>query len=257
MSSKDFWLKNHWVGNKKSSSYEENKNQNSERWDSRIGEDQGDRPPIANEQPQQPQQSFQPYDLQAAMNGQNQKADGGAIDPKLPKGVKPNDFAVQYSRQGARPNYDEQGNQTSHSTHKMGTFISDEGNYAFPTLFQNKDDSWVDPSEKDYKGKSAFWEAKSRGELYEFDTPEEAEKFSHGSWKPAYERYAQGGLIESQDNQSGLNRYDAGGTHEQNPYGGIPQGVGSNGKMNTVEQGETSFKFGKQKFIFSDRIKIK
>lgn len=53
---------------------------------------------------------------------------------------------------------------------------------------------------------------------------------------------------------SSLNEYNVGGTHEQNPHGGIPQGTGANGQPNTVEQGETSFKLPLGKFVFSDRI---
>ena len=62
------------------------------------------------------------------------------------------------------------------------------------------------------------------------------------------------GGYNGQSGQNDLNEYNAGGRHEQNPYGGIPQGVGSNGKMNTVEQGETSFELSQGKFIFSDRL---
>lgn len=47
-----------------------------------------------------------------------------------------------------------------------------------------------------------------------------------------------------------LNSFNTGGSHQENPNGGIPIGMGSNGKMNTVEEGET--KMGD--FIFSDRI---
>lgn len=53
-----------------------------------------------------------------------------------------------------------------------------------------------------------------------------------------------------------FNSFNAGGTHESNPNGGIPLGVGSNGKQNTVEQGESSFNFKDGKFIFSHRLKI-
>ena len=35
-----------------------------------------------------------------------------------------------------------------------------------------------------------------------------------------------------------LNTFENGGTHEQNPLGGIPQGVDENGTPNLVEQGE-------------------
>lgn len=53
-----------------------------------------------------------------------------------------------------------------------------------------------------------------------------------------------------------LNAIDAGGSHEQNPNGGVPHGTGNNGQQNTVEEGETSFNFGDDKFIFSDRVSL-
>ncbi len=56
-------------------------------------------------------------------------------------------------------------------------------------------------------------------------------------------QYAQGGK---------LTRFDEGGTHEQNPLGGIPQGQDGQGNMNTVEQGETK----KGNFVYSDRIAL-
>ena len=56
-------------------------------------------------------------------------------------------------------------------------------------------------------------------------------------------QYAQGGK---------LTRFDEGGTHEQNPLGGIPQGQDGQGNMNTVEQGETK----KGNFVYSDRITL-
>lgn len=62
----------------------------------------------------------------------------------------------------------------SESTHLM----SSADNTAYPTLFPNKDGSW-----KELKGWDAYDEAKRRGELFHFDTPEEANKFAKGSWK--------------------------------------------------------------------------
>ena len=44
--------------------------------------------------------------------------------------------------------------------------------------------------------------------------------------------YAMGGDLQT---------IDAGGSHEQNPNGGIMVGIGANGKPNTVEEGETKF----------------
>jgi hypothetical protein len=54
-----------------------------------------------------------------------------------------------------------------------------------------------------------------------------------------------------------LTKYQTGGTHEQNPLGGIPLGMGINGKQNVVEQGEASFNFKDGKYIFSNRLKIR
>ena len=46
--------------------------------------------------------------------------------------------------------------------------------------------------------------------------------------------------------------FENGGTHEENPLGGIPQGMGANGKPNLVEEGETKF----EDYIFSNNINI-
>ncbi len=49
-----------------------------------------------------------------------------------------------------------------------------------------------------------------------------------------------------------LNEFNEGDSHENNKYGGIPQGIGENGKLNTVEEGETKF----NNYVFSDTLKI-
>ena len=51
-----------------------------------------------------------------------------------------------------------------------------------------------------------------------------------------------------------LTQFNNGGTHEQNPLGGIPQGINSNGQPNLVEQGET--KLDSKNYIYSDSLKI-
>lgn len=45
-----------------------------------------------------------------------------------------------------------------------------------------------------------------------------------------------------------VTEFEGGGTHEENPLGGIPQGVGANGKLNLVEEGETKW----NGYIFSN-----
>lgn len=59
------------------------------------------------------------------------------------------------------------------------------------------------------------------------------------------------------DNQvpvGSFNDFPVGGTHEQNPLGGIPQGFSPDGKQRNVEQGEGKFKFKDGDYIFSNRL---
>lgn len=66
--------------------------------------------------------------------------------------------------------------------------------------------------------------------------------------------YYIGGPINTQG--EGLVEFNSGGTHEENPLGGIPQGVGSNGLLNTVEEGESKFTFDDGDYVFSNRIAL-
>ena len=51
-----------------------------------------------------------------------------------------------------------------------------------------------------------------------------------------------------------LTEFNEGGTHEESPLGGIPQGTAPDGKVNLVEQGET--KLNSENYVFSDTLKI-
>jgi hypothetical protein len=71
-----------------------------------------------------------------------------------------------------------------------------------------------------------------------------------------FNEFKQGGKMSPEgselDGMSGANKlvtvFEGGGTHEQNSLGGIPQGIGSNGKPNLVEEGETKW----NDYIFSN-----
>jgi hypothetical protein len=71
----------------------------------------------------------------------------------------------------------------------------------------------------------------------------EALPFKYGGYV-----YANGG------NMNQLTEFNEGGLHSQNPFGGIPQGLNSNGQMNLVEEGET--KLNSDNYIFSNQTKI-
>jgi len=62
---------------------------------------------------------------------------------------------------------------------------------------------------------------------------------------------AMGGFLNQHGAQD-IIPIENGGTHEENPYGGVPMGIGANGKMNTVEEGEV--KFGD--YVFSNRLSL-
>jgi hypothetical protein len=79
---------------------------------------------------------------------------------------------VRNSRQGTRKNKD-----GSEST----VLMTSSDNYAYPTLFQDKDGKWVELNDKD--NWAARKEAEKRGELYEFNSPGEAALFAEGAWK--------------------------------------------------------------------------
>ena len=64
--------------------------------------------------------------------------------------------------------------------------------------------------------------------------------------------YSMGGRAFADGGQ--LTQFTEGGTHEQNPLGGIPQGFAPDGKLNLVEQGET--KLNAADYVFSDQIKV-
>lgn len=61
-------------------------------------------------------------------------------------------------------------------------------------------------------------------------------------------KFAEGGPMNQ------LTEFNEGGSHEENPLGGIPQGMNQNGGMNLVQEGET--KNNAQDFIYSDDITI-
>lgn len=67
--------------------------------------------------------------------------------------------------------------------------------------------------------------------------------------------YAEGGPLATQgsDWSTGLNYIGTGGSHEQNPNGGIQQGIAPDGLPNLVEEGEVIWNGD---YVFSKRLKV-
>ena len=75
--------------------------------------------------------------------------------------------------------------ESSPSTVLMESGGYDGKEYAYPTLFP-KDPNKQTNNPNDWirlKGEEAFREAKKRGEVWEFNTPQEADEYARGSWK--------------------------------------------------------------------------
>ena len=62
--------------------------------------------------------------------------------------------------------------------------------------------------------------------------------------------FASGGDADNTDFSNGVTEYNEGGTHEENPNGGVPVGTDSKGTPNLVEQGEVRYK----DYIYSNRL---
>jgi hypothetical protein len=76
---------------------------------------------------------------------------------------------------------------------------------------------------------------------------------------PIAQGYAYGGDmgngLGAEFNSTDVNTFNAGGSHETNPLGGIPQGTNQQGGLNTVEEKEVKIELGRNKsYIFSDRL---
>lgn len=73
-------------------------------------------------------------------------------------------------------------------------------------------------------------------------------------YKPFINLKAFGGDLQTHGASfpTGITTIDNGGSHEENPYEGVFMGMGSNGKPNLVEEGETIY----DNFVFSDRLTV-
>lgn len=67
-----------------------------------------------------------------------------------------------------------------------------------------------------------------------------------------WNKKAEGGDLNTHGGEfsNGVTKFGNGGTHENNPNEGIPQGIGANGLPNLVEEGEVKF----NDYIFSNRL---
>jgi hypothetical protein len=113
-------------------------------------------------------------------------------------GNDPNNIYNRVPRKGAMMNPD-----GSQSTHLMAReYMPDKGWVAFPTLFQNEDESWLDMS-NNKNWQDTYKEALKRNEVFEFGDDEQAaiEFADKGNWKQAYQpTFDYPNMVMSRDN---------------------------------------------------------
>jgi hypothetical protein len=63
---------------------------------------------------------------------------------------------------------------------------------------------------------------------------------------------AYGGPMNANPFSNGVRFIEEGGSHEENPLGGVPQGIAPDGKPNLVEEGEVIF----NDYVYSRRLKV-
>ena len=73
-----------------------------------------------------------------------------------------------------------------------------------------------------------------------------------GTANPLYRAFG-GGLTHGMDWDTGINWVDEGGSHGENPLGGVPMGVDEQGIPNLVEEGEAIWNGD---YVFSKRMKV-
>jgi hypothetical protein len=128
----------------------------------------------------------------------NSRAKGGVEVDK--RSLSEKALKVQEMRPVARRNED--GDQ---STVKMEDAEYDGRFFSYPTLFPIGDGFSANPNDwMELDGVAAFDEAQRRGELFEFDTAEEANRFAKGEWKEIRETDA---IAEQMWAEKGRNYY--------------------------------------------------
>lgn len=150
---------------------------------------------------------------------------------------------------------------------RLNNFTSDASNFdtladtwgttAFGTNFNRSyigKDGWASNKVKN-KAKDLRQQLKSANAFAERSLLDNADTITKNTLNNLEANYtAFGGQLNTggADYSTGLSFFEEGGTHETNPYGGIPIGLDPEGKPNLVEQGEA--KYGN--YVFSDRIPV-
>lgn len=202
---------------------------------------------------------------------QEQKAYGGPINTSGPRASKesvekPVDEDAMNAMMKARLAYAQMhGNPAAQRMVSPTDQSYDFGDGYIGTHYMSSMDNYAVPQIQNENNQLQLGNYGPRSnEAMRFNNNADAEYFAAENYKrisPAFQK-AYGGSINNNNmmnrNQYAdggqLTQFNEGGTHEENPLGGIPQGQGPGGQPNLVEEGET--KLDSANYIFSDRLKL-
>lgn len=159
----------------------------------------------------------------------------------------------------------------------------DTRSYTFPdgrrgNVYVGSYGNYVIPQIQDVNGELKFIEdplsdenrERSKAQSMKFENPRDAEYFAknYKRFAPMMSLYSKGGMIQNAkkwhhafggnlmthgaDFSNGMIFVGNGGSHEENPFEGVPMGVDQEGTPNLVEEGETIF----NDYVFSKRLMV-
>ena len=120
----------------------------------------------------------------------------------------------------------------------------EEGNIAFNNLY-NSSEPVIITSNRINNDKEI-----NNGNIQNFFTDSPRNFFIDKPYR-TYKEYESGGYMDNDSLKNrGITFIDNGGTHEENPFGGVQMGIGNNNKPNLVEEGEVIY----NDYVFSNRL---
>lgn len=182
----------------------------------------------------------------------NKKVDKTALNA-LNKAEKSKADFVKRLKDEDRDAISDWKNPDKKATHKMSWGEDDTGAFIYPEV-SGVSGKLVDYSRVPFSPEAAADKALESNDYIRM-SPEEVEWFTtnYKDYYPKFSSYDKGGKLNSThggDYFNGLIKIDEGGTHEANPFEGVPMGIAEDGIPNLVEEGEVIY----NDYVYSNRL---
>lgn len=137
------------------------------------------------------------------------------------------------------------------ATHKLGAEYDENGiPFIYPAV-QEINGQLIDFTRPPYTFEEGINSAIRNKDTVQMRSLEDAINFTE-KYKDYYPKFAYGGQTHGANFTNGLMFINNGGTHESNPYEGVPISMDQEGNPNLVEEGEVIW----NDYVFSNRLKV-